>query len=297
VSAVEQQVVSYCGRIAPTPTGLLHLGHARTFWVAQERARDRHGAVVLRVDDLDQARCRQEYVDAMYEDLAWFGIGWDRGPDIGGGRGPFAQSARLNLYRDVFETLKERGVLYPCNQSRKDILRSLTAPHSGDEEPLYPGTCRPGSPGALTSNGEPSNSEDRINWRFQVRQNQVVEFMDGFQGKQEFVGGKDFGDFIVWRHDGFPAYHLATTVDEAQMGITEVVRGEDLMTSTARQILLFEALGWKVPDYFHCPLMCDASGVRLAKRNRALSLRELRASGRSPLDLRAQWGESLLRGL
>jgi glutamyl-tRNA synthetase len=272
----------YRGRLAPSPTGYLHVGHARTFWVAQQRAGERSGILILRNEDLDRARCKIEFVAAMIEDLRWFGFDWQEGPDCGGPFGPYTQSERFDLYRAGLDKLREGGFIYPCTCSRKDILNSLAAPHEGDDEPVYPGTCRSKIPSTL--NDEPST---RFNWRFQVPDGEVISFVDECGGPQEFVAGKDFGDFVVWRHDDVPAYQLAVVVDDAAMRITEVVRGADLLTSTARQLLLYRALGLEPPVFYHCPLMADERGIRLAKRHDALSLRTLRERGCEPEQLRA----------
>jgi glutamyl-tRNA synthetase len=270
----------YRGRLAPSPTGYLHLGHARTFWIAQERALAAGGTLILRNDDLDRARCRPEFVVAMFEDLRWFGFAWSEGPGAGGPFGPYDQSARMPRYVAAFEKLREVGAIYPCTCSRQDVLRALTAPHQGEEEPVYPGTCRGASRDVERSG---------VNWRFRVPDGEAVEFLDGHFGPQRAVAGVDFGDFLVWRKDDFPSYQLACAVDDAEMRISEVVRGADLVTSTFRQLLLFRALGWDAPAFFHCPLLTDAAGMRLAKRTDALSLRALRSVGRAPEDLRAGW--------
>lgn len=272
----------YRGRIAPSPTGYLHIGHARTFWVAWMRARRAGGTVVLRNDDLDRDRVRGEFITGFIEDLKWFGLGWDEGPDIGGPYRPYSQSERMPRYAAALGRLREGGFVYPCTCSRRDILAAIAAPHEGDEEPVYPGTCR-------GRRMEEIPWGRRFSWRFRVPDGETVRFEDGGSGPREYVAGRDFGDFIVWRHDGVPSYQLACVVDDAEMGITEVVRGEDLLASTARQILLYRALGWPVPGYFHCPLVRDEKGVRLAKRHASLALRELRAAGRTPEELRAGW--------
>jgi glutamyl/glutaminyl-tRNA synthetase len=277
---------AYRGRLAPSPTGYLHLGHARTFWVAQEQARANGGTLVLRNEDLDSTRYRMEFVDAMMEDLKWFGFEWQEGPDCGGPFGPYAQSERRRFYVSALERLRSYGLVYPCGCSRKDILAAARAPHAEDErEPIYPGTCR--SPGA-GEKPQPSRSEG-INWRFRVPEGETISFVDGHFGEQRFVAGKDFGDFVVWRQADVPSYQLACTVDDAGMEITHVVRGADLLPSTARQLLLYRALGWTPPQFYHCPLMTDDAGVRLAKRHDALSLRRLREAGRTPASLRADW--------
>ncbi len=271
---------SYRGRIAPSPTGLLHLGHAHTFWIAHSRARKAGGVLVFRNEDLDGDRVRHEFVEAQLRDLRWFGIEWQEGPDVGGPHAPYSQSDRLPLYRDMFERLRRMGMVYPCRCSRKDIALAVSAPHAADDEPVYPGTCR-GPTDWAASPGRP------VAWRFRVPDGEVIGFEDRGLGPQRFVAGRDFGDFVVVRQDGLPSYQLACTVDDHLMGITEVVRGADLLVSTARQILLYRALGWEVPGFFHCPLVTDENGVRLAKRHAALALATLREQGRSPESLRA----------
>ncbi|HET7625273.1 MAG TPA: tRNA glutamyl-Q(34) synthetase GluQRS [Verrucomicrobiae bacterium] len=304
---------NYRGRIAPSPTGYLHLGHARTFWTAQTRAKAKGGALILRNEDLDSTRFKMEFVDAMIEDLKWFGFNWQEGPDIGGAFGPYSQSERMPFYRDALEKLRERGFIYPCTCSRKDILNAARAPHSEDDaEIIYPGTCREKNarrevsgvrletksseashPKPDTANPDTARlaPEPRTNWRFRVPDGETISFVDGNSGPQQFVAGKDFGDFIAWRGDDIPSYQLACVVDDAAMRITEVVRGADLLLSTARQILIYRALDLTPPEFFHCPLMNDEKGIRLAKRHDALSLRTLRDQGFSPERLRADWNQ------
>ena len=272
----------YRGRLAPSPTGYLHLGHARTFWTAQERAIANKGTLVLRNEDLDASRCKPEFVKAMFEDLHWFGFKWQEGPDIGGSFRPYNQSERFALYRGALEKLKAGNFIYPCMCSRKDIQAAVRAPHAADDdEPLYPGTCR--------SNLKSDIANLKFSWRFRVADGETILFQDANLGPQQFVAGKDFGDFVVWRPDNVSAYQLACAVDDHEMQISEVVRGEDLLKSTARQILLYRAFGWDVPKFFHCSLVTDESGVRLAKRHDALSLRTLRANGANPDQLRHAW--------
>lgn len=284
----------YRGRLAPSPTGFLHLGHARTFWIAQQRAIASGGTLVLRNEDLDPQRAQPEFALAMLEDLRWFGFRWQEGPDLGGPFGPYSQSERGSNYTEAFEQLRRAGFIYPCHCSRQDVLRASRAPHAGEDEPVYPGTCRPrdsrGTFSALPKAAKSeSDSAPKPNWRFHVPDGEVISFVDGYYGAQCFVAGKDFGDFVVWRHDGIPAYQLAVVVDDASMKITEVVRGEDLLKSTARQLLLYRALNWALPRFFHCPLLADENGVRLAKRHESLSLRALRSQGAQPEMLRRGW--------
>ena len=270
---------NYCGRLAPSPTGLLHLGHARTFWTAQERARAAGGVLRLRNDDLDTARCRADFVPAMLEDLRWFGLHWAE-PMV-------TQSTSVPLYRTALARLHAAGCIYPCARSRRDVLAAAGAPHEGDEadEPVYPPQFRPPADAPLPALTDPV----AINWRFRVPDGEALAFTDGHGGVQHAVAGRDFGDFLVWRKDDAPSYQLACVVDDAALGITEVVRGADLIRSTFRQLLLFRALGLAAPAFYHCPLVTDGKGVRLAKRHDALALRTLRGQGRHPEELRAAW--------
>ena len=283
----------YRGRLAPSPTGYLHLGHARTFWTAQERARAAGGTLLLRNEDLDRARCRPEFVAAMLEDLRWFGCTWQEGPDCGGPHAPYDQSARLDLYRTAFDRLRAAGLVYPCTCSRRDIAESAGAPHEsgvgGGDEPLYSGRCRPERLDAAEQNRRAAWPRAGHSWRFRVPDGRRLQFIDTALGPQSAVAGETFGDFVVWRREDLPSYQLAVVVDDAAMGITEVVRGADLLVSTFRQLLLLEALGSPAPAYHHCPLLLDAAGQRLAKRHDSLSLRALRAAGRPPADLRLAW--------
>ena len=291
---------SYRGRLAPSPTGYLHLGHARTFWAAQARARAAGGVLVLRNEDLDRARCKPEFVSATIEDLRWFGFDWQEGPDCGGPFIPYNQSERTSLYRAALEKLRADGFIYPCTCSRKDIQQAATAPHAEDEEPIYPGTCRPKSDEWRVTSDAKSVSfsspvtrhPSRFSWRFRVPDGETISFMDGNFGEQKFTAGKDFGDFVVWsRRSGndVPAYQLACVVDDDAMQITEVVRGADLLVSTARQLLLYRALGLAPPAFCHCPLLRDETGERLAKRHDALNLRTLRTRRNTPDSLRQKY--------
>ncbi|HME57694.1 MAG TPA: glutamate--tRNA ligase family protein, partial [Terracidiphilus sp.] len=252
---------NYRGRLAPSPTGYLHVGHARTFWTAFERTRDTGGTLVMRMEDLDPDRSRAEYAEAALEDLRWLGIRWHEGPDVSGPFAPYEQSKRNAIYLEAWRKLLRGGFLFPCRCSRKDLEAALSAPHESvstganglqsngepgngdmdplDDEPIYLGTCRPGAsnlaqPSDSTAIAEPGN----FNWRFRVPDGEAIEFKDGNLGPQRYVAGVDFGDFVVWRRDGVPSYQLACVADDAAMKITEVVRGEDLLKSTARQILL-----------------------------------------------------------
>jgi glutamyl/glutaminyl-tRNA synthetase len=262
----------YRGRLAPSPTGYLHVGHARTFWIAAERARAAGGSLLLRNDDLDRSRCRPEFVAGMIEDLRWLGLRWTE-PVV-------TQSERLPRYRAALETLHAAGLIFPCTHSRRDVAEAAGAPHEGGEhdEPLYPRDWRPAVGSALPPLGEHATT----NWRFRVPDGEVLTFIDAHAGPQRAEAGKDFGDFLVWRKDDVPSYQLASVVDDIELGITEIVRGADLIKSTFRQLLLFRALGAGAPNFYHCPLVTDERGERLAKRHDALSLRTLRERGETP---------------
>jgi glutamyl/glutaminyl-tRNA synthetase len=265
----------YRGRLAPSPTGLLHIGHARTFWTAAQRAIERQSTLILRNEDLDLQRSRPEFAAAMIEDLRWLGIHWSEGPDCGGPHAPYSQSERRAFYFDAWRQLRDGGFIYPCTCSRRDLAQAASAPNDNDsdDEPVYPGRCRGRTDAAQFDN--PAG----VNWRFRVPDGEEIAFVDLNLGPQKYVAGPDFGDFLVWRRDDVPAYQLAVVVDDAAMRITEVVRGADLLKSTARQLLLIRALGYSTPDYFHCELVRDQSGARLAKRHDALSIRQLRENG------------------
>ena len=271
------EVLAYRGRLAPSPTGLLHIGHACTFWMAYQRALKREGTLVLRIEDLDPRRSKTKFTEAIIEDLRWLGIRWHEGPDRGGPFSPYEQRRRREFYLDCWRMLRDRGHIYPCTCSRRDLALAAAAPNEGEDEPLYPGRCR-NRIGEAARYQKPAG----VNWRFRVPDGERVAFRDLHQGPQHYIAGEDFGDFVVWRRDDVPAYQLAVVTDDARMQITEVVRGTDLLKSTARQLLLIRDLGLAIPSYYHCDLLRDESGTRLAKSHDALSLRALREKGYSP---------------
>lgn len=271
------------GRLAPTPTGFLHAGHARTFALAAARARG--AGLVLRIEDLDGPRCRTEFAAAAIEDLRWLGLDWTEGPDVGGPHAPYVQSGRTAWFLDVWRRLEAAGTIYPSPHSRRDVEEAATAPHEADggpraaaAEPIFPPALRPGR-------RERAPAPGGVPWRFRVPDGRSIEFADALCGTVRRTAGVDFGDFVVWRRDDLAAYELAVVADDHAMGIEEVVRGADLLTSTARQILLCEALGWESPAFCHAPLVRDAAGQRLAKRGGSLAIRDLRAAGWSPADV------------
>jgi len=267
----------YRGRLAPSPTGLLHFGHACTFWTAYQRALSHRGTLVFRNEDLDPQRSKRHFAEAMAEDLHWLGIRWQEGPDLGGPFAPYEQNRRRDVYLAAWRKLRDGGFIYPCTCSRKDLAYAAAAPNEGDDEPRYPGRCR-----EKLAEASRHDMPAGVNWRFQVPDGEAIAFTDLHLATQRFVAGEDFGDFVVWRRDDVPAYQLAVVADDAAMQISEVVRGADLLKSTARQLLLIRALRLPVPAYYHCGLVRDEAGVRLAKRHDALSLRKLRERGLSP---------------
>lgn len=254
----------YRGRIAPTPSGYLHEGHAQTFQIAWKRCRDRAGVLAFRNDDLDTFRCKNEFTTAAMEDLRNLKIDWDEGPDCGGIYGPYDQSRRSKHYEKVLGELAQQGLVYPCLKSRKEI-QSYGIKDRKNEEYLFPQELRPAE--QIFEIGGGSLYE---NWRFRTNWGTQIKFNDGRKGEQTFEIGKDFSDFLVWRKDGFASYELATVVDDHLMEISEIVRGEDLLVSSARQCVLFDALNWPRPHFYHCELLLDQKGRKLSKSERNL---------------------------
>ena len=258
------------GRLAPSPTGLLHLGHARTFLLAFWSVRARGGRVALRVEDLDGPRVRPGMIDAALRDMEWLGLDWDGEPLV--------QSGGLERLRAALRTLADRGIVYPCVCTRADVRSAASAPQQGDAELRYPGTCRE----RFASLDEAERRAERAaGLRFRVPPGEVA-VRDGFAAEARFDVARDVGDFLVAKRDGTPAYQLAVVVDDAFQEVTEVLRGDDLLPSTARQLLLQRALGLPEPRTLHVPLVVDESGRRLAKRADDLSLAELRERGVDP---------------
>ena len=296
---------SYRGRLAPSPTGYLHVGHARTFWTAFERAREAGGTLVMRMDDLDPERSRADICRGRLDDLRWLGIRWQEGPDVGGPYAPYAQSERRAIYLEAWRKLLRGGYLFPCRCSRRDLEAALSAPY----ESFRPARRRiprrmlwtmsrfiPERAGL--SQDRPSQPPERSMQRLSSRAVSTgasafptakrSSSRTGISACSGLWPAEDFGDFVVWRRDGIPSYQLACVADDAAMNITEVVRGEDLLKSTARQILLNRALGFENPAWFHCRLVMDENGRRLAKRHDALSLRAMRLRGITPKEVQAQ---------
>lgn len=260
----EKAKQAYRGRLAPTPSGFLHQGHVCTFRTAWDRARSAGGTLVFRMDDLDSARCTEEYAQACIDDMQGMGLDWEEGVGKGGPFGPYEQSRRSELYLNALRTLHELGCIYPCLKTRREISAAGILDSSGKEY-LYPECFRSDSKEPL-----PQDFPGKYNWRFRTNWGDRVGFKDIKKAEQSFLVGKDLSDFLVWRKDGVAAYELATVVDDYLMQIKEVVRGEDLLVSSARQCLLFDAIGWVRPTFYHCELLLDSDGNKLSKSARTL---------------------------
>ena len=217
----------------------------------------------------------------MIDDLRWLGINWQEGPNCGGPFAPYSQRERREFYFAAWKQLRDRGFIYPCTCSRKDLAQSASATNDFDDEPIYPGKCR------ARTDANTFENPAGVNWRFRVPDGEEIAFVDNHLGRESYVAGRDFGDFVIWRRDGVPAYKLAVIADDHAMRITEVVRGADLLKSTARQLLLYRALEFDRPEFYHCDLVRDEVGKRLAKRHDALSIRALRESGLTPSEVRS----------
>lgn len=259
------------GRLAPSPTGGLHLGHARTFLIAWLSARGRGGRVVLRIEDLDATRVRPEAAEGALADLRWLGLDWDDGP--------YVQSQRMGAYSETLSMLKASGEIYPCTCTRADIERAAVAPHAEDEGPTYPGTCSGRSAGDAIAMGDRPFA-----WRYRVPPGPVA-WTDLIRGEVRVDPARVGGDFVVGRSGVGPSYQLAAVHDDAAMGVTEVIRGDDLVPSTPRQILLYRALGREAPRFGHVPLAVGPDGRRLAKRDGSPRLATLRDRGVDPARL------------
>ena len=258
------------GRLAPSPTGLLHLGHARTFLLAYWHIRSRAGTLLMRMEDLDGPRAEARFADAALRDLEWLGLDWD-GPS-------WLQSDGLPRLNSAVSALIEAGKAYPCVCSRGEVLRAQSAPHAGSVEPRYPGTCR----GRFASFAEAEVTTGRAaGARLWVPEGSI-QIEDGVSGRSTWDVARDVGDFLIAKRDKAPAYQLAVVVDDAAQGVTEVLRGDDLLPSAARQWHVQNALGLPHPSWFHVPLVSDENGRRLAKREADLGLAELRAGGTDP---------------
>lgn len=251
----------FCTRFAPSPTGAQHVGNARTYLISWLAARSQNGSILLRIEDIDSPRIKPGAMEQALDDLRWLGLDWDGEPVV--------QTERLKHYEEALEELKRRELVYPCSCSRTDIASAASAPHAEHEGPVYPGTCA-----GRTARDIPTVP---YAWRFRVQDS--PGFQDRFRGAVAIDLNQVGGDFVVWKNTGTPAYQLAVVVDDAAMGISQVIRGDDLLPSTPRQILLYRALGLPVPEFAHVPLVVGEDGRRLAKRHGDTRLVSLRQAG------------------
>lgn len=251
------------GRFAPSPSGRIHLGNILCCLLAWLSARQKGGRVILRIEDLDTARCPLRYGEQMCRDIQWLGLDWDEGPVIGGPSGPYEQSRRTALYQAALERLEAQGLVYPCFCTRAE-LHAASAPHREDGQVVYPGTCRGLTAEQAAERARRTGRAPAL--RLRVPEEEIT-FIDGHMGEYGEWLPEDCGDFLLRRSDGMFAYQLAVVVDDAAMGVTEVVRGADLLASTPRQLLLYRLLGLEAPAFYHFPLLLGSDGQRLSKRN------------------------------
>jgi glutamyl-tRNA synthetase len=272
------------GRFAPSPTGAMHLGNARTALLAWLAARRAGGAVVLRIEDLDRSRIVPGAEQRLADELRWLGLDWDEGPDRGGPHAPYRQSERTARYDRAVDRLLETGRAFLCACSRADVARAASAPHedNGDEGPRYPGTCIVLPPASVEARARDIGRRPVVRFR---GAGERVSFVDGLHGPCDPFGPAGVDDFVLRRADGTAAYQLAVVVDDAAMEITDVVRGDDLLRSTPRQLALYGALGLPAPAFAHVPLVLSPGGERLAKRTRPLSVGDLRQRGMAPEEI------------
>jgi glutamyl-tRNA synthetase len=264
------------GRLAPSPTGAQHVGNARTYLLAWLSARSQGGKLILRMEDIDSPRIKSGAAQQALEDLHWLGLEWDEGPDVGGPHASYVQTERLPLYQAALESLRQAERIYPCTCTRSEIAAAASAPHAGQEGPRYPGTCAHRT-AASASDLAPGSYA----WRFRTS-NRQREFVDGVVGQVCGNVHEELGDFVLAKADGTPAYQLAVVVDDHAMGVTEVVRGDDLLPSALRQLELYEFFGWTPPHFLHVPLVIGEDGRRLAKRHGDTRLATLRDEGVPP---------------
>ena len=265
------------GRFAPSPTGEMHLGNAWTALLAWLHTRSQAGKMVLRMEDLDPDRSRREYAQLLVEDMNWLGLDWDEGPGKGGSYQPYYQSERQSLYEEALSKLQAGGYVYPCYCTRAELHVVTTAPHVGESELVYRGTCRKLTDGAKKEKAELRRPALRL-----AIPDEMLQFHDGLQGMYGQQLQEECGDFVVRRSDGVHAYQLAVVVDDGLMQISQVLRGDDLLASTPRQLLLFRLLGLVAPEFVHVPLLYGVDGHRLSKRHSSLSLASMRSRGVMP---------------
>lgn len=265
------------GRFAPSPTGEMHLGNAWTALLAWLYTRSQGGEMILRIEDLDPERSRRPYIELCMQDMKWLGLDWDEGPNVGGPYEPYCQSQRHDLYQSALAQLNEQGHLYPCYCTRAELHAVTMAPHAGEINNLYAGTCRI----LDDQQRERRSCHKKPALRLAVP-DRVIRFCDGLRGEFSQSLGQECGDFVVQRADGVYAYQFAVTVDDALMKISHVVRGDDLLASTPRQIYLYNLLKLKAPKFVHVPLLYGEDGHRLSKRHGSLSLYNMRNRGIKP---------------
>ena len=264
------------GRLAPSPTGAQHLGNARTFLLAWLYTRNRQGKMLLRIEDLDSPRIKKWATKQAIEDLQWLGLDWDIGPNHGMDFPAMIQSLRVDRYMEVLEDLKNRELVYPCICTRSDVERAGSAPHESQIDGMvYPGTCKKRTSQFAHKLTKESAS---FSWRFRMPDKNVT-WVDKFMGERTMNPATELGDFVIARSSGLPSYQLAVVVDDHDMNVTEVVRGDDLAPSTVRQLCIYESLGWTAPDMVHVPLVIGPDGRRLAKRHGDSRLSTMRGKG------------------
>ncbi len=273
MSAINESPVTT--RFAPSPTGALHLGNARTALFSHLWARKTGGKFILRIEDTDLERSEDRFREQLLGDMRWLGLDWDEGPDVGGPAGPYRQAERGELYRRWYAQLSAQGLAYPCYCSAADLELSRKLQRMSGKPPRYAGTCR-----ELTSaqRAEREARGSRPTLRFAVPLDRQIEFIDAVHGPQRFASN-DIGDFIIRREDGTPAFFFCNAVDDSAMGVTQVLRGDDHLTNTPRQIMLLDALGMRTPAYGHLGLLVGEDGAPLSKRHGSTSVQEFRERG------------------